>query len=425
MKLPRALPRIHRWFPGVFYGWLVAFGSSVLAFAAVGIGFYGQTVLLDGLVAERGWALAQVAGASTLFFVAAGLAGPVVGSVVDRSDPRIVILLGLLVMAVALVAVGNAQSPGALLPAYLLLAVGFSMAGAIPVSALVTRWFVARRARAMTISQTGVSVGGVVLVPLAALVIEREGVQAATLFLAVLLLVLGVPVTLWVLRSGPAEYGLETDGDARAAEGSELLDPSRQYRAWRAAEAVRTPAFCWLALAFSCVLLGQIGLLIHALAFLREHLDARTAAFGFSLLPAASVVGRLVVGGLLVDRLDKRRVTMVLFCVQATGLATFGLASDPAWLIVASLVFGVTIGSIFMMQSLLTSELFGIPSFGTVYGLLQLVTQIAAGLGPLVVGLLYDTLGGYAPTWLLLSGLSAVAALALTRLRVPEPAQGR
>ncbi len=425
MKRPRALPRIHGLFPGVFYGWLVAFGSSVLAFAAVGIGFYGQTVLLDGLVAERGWALAQVASASTLFFVTAGLVGPVVGRVVDRSDARIVILLGLLVMAVALVGVGEAQSPGTLLPAYLLLAVGFSMAGGIPVSALVTRWFVARRARAMTISQTGVSVGGVVLVPLAAWVIEREGVQAATLFLAVLLLVLGVPVTLWVLRSGPAEYGLETDGDARAAEGSELLDPSRQYRTWRAAEAVRTPAFRWLALAFSCVLLGQIGLLIHALAFLREHLDARAAAFGFSLLPAASVVGRLVVGGLLVDRLDKRRVTLVLFCVQAAGLATFGLASDPMWLVVASLVFGVTIGNIFMMQSLLTSELFGIPSFGTVYGLLQLVTQIAAGLGPLVVGLLYHALGGYGPTWLLLSGLSAVAALALTRLRAPEPAQGR
>ena len=425
MRRPRALPRIHRLFPGVFYGWLVAFGSSLLAFAAVGIGFYGQTVLLDGLVAERGWALAQVASASTLFFVTAGLVGPVVGSMVDRSDPRIVILLGLLVMAIALIGVGNAQSPAALLPAYLLLAVGFSMAGAIPVSALVTRWFVARRARAMTISQTGVSIGGVVLVPLAALVIEREGVQSATLFLAGLLLVLGVPVTLCVLRSGPEAYGLETDGDAQAAGGNELLDPSRQYRTWRAAEAVRTPAFGWLALAFSCVLLGQVGLLIHALAFLREHLDTRRAAFAFSLLPAASVVGRLVVGGLLVDRLDKRRVTIVLFCVQATGLVTFGLASEPVWLVVASLIFGATIGNIFMMQSLLASELFGIPSFGTVYGLLQLVTQIAAGLGPLVVGLLYHALGGYGPTWLLLSGLSALAALALTRLRVPEPDQGR
>ena len=37
----------------------------------------------------------------------------------------------------------------------------------------------------------------------------------------------------------------------------------------------------------------------------------------------------------------------------------------------------------------------------------------------LVVGWLHGSLGGYAPTWLLLSGLSAFAVFALTRLRVP------
>lgn len=417
--MTRALPRVQRLFPGIFYGWVVAFGSAVLAFAAVGIGFYGQTVLLDGLVAERGWALASVSGASTLFFIAAGLVGPLVGALIDRAATRPVILVGLLVMAAALVAIGHAQQPAELLPAYLLLALGFSMAGAIPTSAIVTRWFVARRALAMTISQTGVSVGGVVLVPFAAWLIAQRGVEGATGVLAALLLGLGVPVTLWVLRSGPEAHGLETDGDANAATGNPLLDPSRQYRRWGAAEAVRTPAFAWLALAFGCVLLGQVGLLIHALAFLRERFDAQSAAFAFAVLPAASVVGRLVVGGLLIDRLDKRRVTIALFCVQSVGLAMLSAAHHPLWLGVALLLFGLTIGNIFMLQALLTSELFGIASFGTVYGLLQLVTQIAGGLGPLAVGLLHAALGGYAPTWLLLSGLSAFAALALVRLRPP------
>jgi MFS family permease len=415
----RALPRVHKLFPGVFYGWLVAFGSAVLAFAAVGIGFYGQTVLLDGLVHERGWPLARVALASTLFFVIAGVVGPPIGALIDRFGSRVSILLGLAVMAVALVAIGRAETPGALVPIYALLALGFSMSGAIPSSAIVTRWFVAKRARAMTISQTGVSVGGVILVPFAAMLIERDGVESATTWLAVLLLCLGVPVTVWVLRSGPEAHGLETDGDAQAARGNVMLDPERQYRSWRVAEAVRTPAFRWLALAFGCVLLGQVGILIHGLTFFREQLDTRDAALAFALLPGASVVGRLVVGGFVVDRVDKRRVSIALFCVQATGLFVFGLAEGPLPLVVASVLFGLTIGNIFMMQSLLTSEFFGIPSFGAVFGMLQLVTQVAAGLGPLVVGLLHTALGGYAPTWLLLGGLSAFAAIALTRVRVP------
>ena len=419
MTRPRALPRVHKLLPGVFYGWLIAFGSGVLSFAAVGIGFYGQTVLLDGLVTERGWPLAQVALASTLFFVIAGVVGPPIGMLVDRFGSRVSILLGLALMAVALLAIGWAETPGALLPVYALLALGFSMAGAIPSSAIVTRWFIAKRARAMTISQTGVSLGGVVLVPFVALLIERDGVEVATYWLAGLLLCLGVPVTVWVLRSGPEAYGLETDGDAQAARGNLLLDPARQYRSWRASEAVRTPAFRWLALAFGAVLLGQVGILVHGLTFFREQLDTRGAAFAFAVLPAASVFGRLLVGGFIVDRVDKRRVCVALFCVQASGLFIFGLSPGPVLLVVASLVFGVTIGNIFMMQSLLTSELFGISSFGTVFGLLQLVTQVAAGLGPLVVGVLHTALGGYAPTWLLLSGLSALAALALTRVRAP------
>ncbi|MBW2281286.1 MAG: MFS transporter [Deltaproteobacteria bacterium] len=417
---PRPLPRIHRLFPGVFYGWFIVFGSALLAFVAVGIGFYGQPVLLNGLVSERGWSLAQVSAASTLFFVVAGVVGPGVGMLIDRFGARVAILLGLGLMAVALVAVGHAGSPGELMPIYALLALGFALAGAIPSSALVTRWFVAHRSRAMAVSQTGVSLGGVLIVPLAALLMEREGIERATGWLALAVVALGVPVTLWVLRSDPEVYGLETDGDATAAQGNALLDPARQYRIWRAGEAVRTGAFLWLAVAFGCVLLGQVGLLIHALSFFNEELDSRQAAFAFSLMPGASVVGRLVVGGLFADRVDKRRLCIALFCVQALGLLAFGLLRGPAGLVAASLLFGLTIGNIFMMQSLLTGEIFGIPSFGTVFGLLQLVTQMAAGLGPLVVGLLHSALGGYAPTWLLLSGLSGFAIFALTRLRVPD-----
>lgn len=49
------LPAIHRAFPGVFYGWVVVLGTALLAFVCVGIGFYSQAVLVDGLVEARGW----------------------------------------------------------------------------------------------------------------------------------------------------------------------------------------------------------------------------------------------------------------------------------------------------------------------------------------------------------------------------------
>ena len=78
----------------------------------------------------------------------------------DRHGARAWIAAGTAVMALALLALGRVDAPAQLLPVYLLLAVGFSMTGNVPTSAVLTRWFVARRARAMSIAQTGVSLGG-------------------------------------------------------------------------------------------------------------------------------------------------------------------------------------------------------------------------------------------------------------------------
>jgi Na+(H+)/acetate symporter ActP len=91
-------------------------------------------------------------------------------------------------------------------------------------------------------------------------------------------------------------------------------------------------------------------------------------------------------------------------------------------LYLASLVFGFTIGNLFMLQALLVGDLFGMRSFGKVMGLLQLLTQTVSGLGPWALGLLYAGFGGYAPGLAVLAGVALVAAGVLSRVRPPTPA---
>jgi len=404
---------------------VVAAGSAVLAFFAVGIGFYGQAVLLDGLVSERGWPLTRVAGATTLFFVTVGLVGPFAGSVVDRFGARTSIFAGLVMMAVGLVAAGRVETVSQLFGAYLVLGTGFAFCGAIPSNALMARWFVDFRGRATMISQTGVSLGGIVLVPFTTAMIARDGVGRATEVLAALLLTVGFAVTLWVLRSLPEGHGLEPDG-RRAPAAQSAADRPAQQRLWGSGEAVRTKTFLWLALAFSGAMFSQTAFLMHALSFFRQQ-DAGPLAY--SMLPAASIVGRLIVGGFMADRLDKRRLCIALLLIQALALCLLASATSTFTVYLAAISFGVTIGNIFMLQALLTSELFGMRSFGSVYGLLQFSSQLAAGFGPLAAGWLHTELGGYAPIWWVLAATTVASALALLPLRPPQPpsavAQGR
>jgi hypothetical protein len=66
------------------------------------------------------------------------------------------------------------------------------------------------------------------------------------------------------------------------------------------------------------------------------------------------------------------------------------------------MTLGLTIGNLFMFQSLLVGEIFGAASFGTVLGMLTLVSQV---------------FGSYQPAIRMLVVLTLISALLLTRLR--------
>ena len=418
--LPKPLPALHRLAPRAFYGWFIAVGLACLSSVVVGIGFYGVAVFLDALTTERGFPRAQVSFATTLYFIGTGITGSLIGRSVDRHGARTWILAGTLVMSLALLALGRVRAPGELVPVYLLLAGGFAMTGNVPTSAVLTRWFVVRRARALSISQTGVSLGGVLLVPWMVWLARDHGLADATTALAVLVVGIGWPVATFVLRGDPADHGLAPDGPVTGVAAPPAALLATQQRVWTPREALRTPAFWFLVSSFSAILFCQVGTAMHQLSLLRVHLDARTASLALSTTAAGSFAARLAVGT-FADRVSKRHLAALLMCVQGAAIAGFASGTHALPLFAASLVFGVTIGNVFMLQALLVGECFGMRSFATVLGLMQLLTQTASGLGPFALGLLHDALGSYARGILPFVALAGVGAVLVLRVRPPSP----
>jgi MFS family permease len=411
---------LHRLFPRLFYGWLVAAGASVLSFAGVGIGFYSLPLLLDALCQTHGWSRTSVSGATSLYIVVGAVTGTLVGRSIDRRGARGFIVAGACVMAAALWAIGRATSTQQLYLLYPVMAVGFAMCAGVPTQAIVTRWFVVRRALAMSVAFTGVSVVAVSLKKLGTLLIHSRGLDFATAVLALLLVAVALPVAAFVLRFDPLEFGLVPDGANAPLPRNELLGEEAQRRRWRTREALGTSTFWLLALAFATILFAQQSMLIHQIAFMREPLGPTGAALGMSTTAGGSIVGRLAVGS-FADRVDKRRLALVLFLVQAGIYLLFAEVSGRAAFYAVALVFGFTIGNVFMMQSLLVGELFGLRSFGSVFGMLGLMVQPAAGLGPYAMGLLFEFFGGYEPALRVLAVLALLAASVLTRVKPPAP----
>jgi sugar phosphate permease len=409
-----------------FYGWYIAIACGVLMFVGVGVGYYGLPIFLGPLKEEHGWSTTEVSWASTIYFLVAGLTGAVVGPFIDRRGPKAFMVAGMLVNGAAGACIGLVNELWQLYAVYFVFAVAFGASSSVAVNAIMTRWFIQRRALAMSISSTGVSLGGMVIAPIASRLIDIGGLELATPILGALVVVAGVPVVLAVLAWDPQSVGMEPDGGWKPAKApARQLSTESQMRPWTRPEAMRTLAFWAVLVAFLLVLIAQTGYIIHQVTFLEDRLGSRSAAaFTISLTAFGSIVARLVVG-IFADGVDRRLLSAILFVVQATCVVIIVATENVVSTWILTLIFGFTIGNVYMMQTLLVGEIFGMVSFGSIFGLVSLAGQAGSSIGPILVGAVHDATGGYTAPFLIIAGLTYAAAAVVWFARPvgsPEPA---
>lgn len=405
----RLLPR------SVFYGWYVAIACALLMFVGVGVGYYGLPIFLKPLKDEHGWTTTQVSWAPTIYFCISGLTSAIVGPFVDRRGPIALMIIGTIVNGISAAFIGLVDALWQLYLVYFVFAIAFGMSSSIAVNAIMTRWFIRKRALAMSVSSTGVSLGGVVLAPVAAWLIDRGGLELATPLLGALVIVVAMPVILFVISWDPRQMQLRPDGDPphAAPTAARRTTLASQGRVWSRGEALRTAGFWGIFIAFLLVLVAQTGYIIHQVSFLEDRLGSRSAAaFTLSVTAFGSIVARLIVG-IFADGVDKRLLTVILFLVQGTAILLIIHTDSVAATWALTLVFGLTIGNVYMMQSLLVGEIFGIVSFGSIFGLISLAGQVGSGLGPIGVGFLHDQTDGYTIPFTVTAILTYAAAIAI------------
>lgn len=414
----------------IFYGWYIALGCAAMMMVAGGVGYYGLAVFLEPLQEEHGWSNSQVSGATSMFFLIGGVIGAVIGPYVDRYGPRMFQIVGVIATGVLAMFIGGISELWQLYVLYALIATGNGLASAVSINAIMSRWWVRRRAKAMSISATGISLGGVILTPLGAWMVERGGLELAGPVLGGAVLVIALPVALWVIVFDPREMGMLPDGDRSEAEaeaavrasGRRQLSAESQRRTWTRGQAMRTVSFWAILVGFVLVLMAQTGFVIHQIAFLEERLGSRSAAaFALSTTALGSIIARLIVGQ-FADGMDKRWLTAGIFAVQGASVLLVLAVDNSVATYLLILVFGFTIGNVYMMQSLLTSEIFGVVSFGSIFGLILLAAQAGSGLGPFAVGVLEDATGSYNASFVVTSIVTFAAAgiVLLARPVAPE-----
>lgn len=380
--------------------WQLVGALFVMMMFSSGLGFYNQSVLLEALTRERGFSVSAASLASTVFFATSGFAGLAVASLIERIDARWSVAAGVAVCAVSLVAIGRVEETLHVYAAFVVFGVGFSATNMLTASTLVTRWFARRRALALSIVFTGLSAGGIALAPFAAWAVARYGLRGGTEMMAATYVVGILPLALWRLLPRPRD-ARDVAGEFDGGE-----DPGVD-----AGEAFRSRYFAGIAATFFFGLMAQVGGIAHQFKLVSVH-DPGVASLAVSTLAAASVVGRLVSGGLL-SRLPYRGFGLALLVLQGFTLLVLGSTASAAGLLAASAAFGLTIGSFLMMQPLLVAEAFGTRSYARIYSVSTLFASVGVALGPLLLGWAHDLAGGYRGAYALGALMSWLGCLAL------------
>ena len=396
-----------------FYGWVVI----AIAFITLGIGVNSRTffsLLFPPILEEFGWNRATVAGIFSIGFIAGTMMSPLVGIMMDRFGPRLVMPLG-----AAITALGFIFSTYAKVPWHFYITLGLMvMSGALVLgyighTAFLPNWFSRRRGLAMGIAFSGVGVGSIIILPSLQYTLENVGWRQTSMIVAIFLLVL-VPLNIIFQRRKPADLGLEPDGVVSAvkgAVGSDLKteDAGVVDRDWAATEwnlknALKTSRFWWLTVSFTTGLYIWYAVLVHQTRYLIDlGFTPEIAALGLGLVGLTGIGGQIGIG-YFSDRVGREwgwTISLLGFLLTYIMLILISIWSSLLLMYVMVCVQGFLGYGLASVFASVPAELFAGRRYGVIVGLLGAFGGAGAALGPWATGWLFDQMGNYEVAFLI------------------------
>ena len=404
-----------------FYGWVVV----GVAFVTMAVGVNARTafsLLFPPILAEFGWERGVTAGAFSFGFLVSAVLSPSLGRLMDRRGPRVVMEMG-----VGLVAAGLLLAPLIRYPWHLYVTLGVLVGGGSVClaytgqSLYLPNWFVRRRGLAISVAFSGVGVGSIILFPWVQHLIAGGGWRTACWVLGLVVLVLLAPLNLLV-RHRPQDLGLEPDGDRAPLDAvaggppSNVVDAAWVAVDWTLGRAMRTTRFWWIAIGYLTGLFAWYAVQVHQTKYLVEiGFSPAHAAWALGFVSLAGIPGQIGLG-YLSDRVGREWVWTVGslgFALCYVALLLLREQPTPALLYFMVVSQGLLGYGLTSVVGAIPAEIFQGRHYGAILGTLMLAAIGGAAAGPWLTGALYDTTGSYTLAWWIAIGCCGLSAIAI------------
>jgi OFA family oxalate/formate antiporter-like MFS transporter len=395
--------------------------SAFVAMVMIGNLQYAWTLFAQPMVkghAQQHWQLSDVQWGFGVFIAVGVWTMPFLASFIDKTGPRIPMVLSGVLCAIGWGSLGHVNSLTSFYALYGVAGIGVACVYSCGV-AMAVKWFPDRRGMASGLITAGYGMGAAAFNPLFERLIKSIGYSDTFLWTGIshgaLILLAGL-----VLVNPPANYKV-----AAAAVKAKVRRHDLDFNSW---EMLRTPQFYFLF--FAMLLVGIGGLMVTAqLKPVASDFKIGAAAVTLALIltPLANGSSRIL-WGWVSDYLGRERTMFTAFLLQAVFLlaaTTLGRTGDFQFVVLMVLVF-LTWGELYVLFPAVLADLYGTKNSAMNYSFLYSAKGFASLIGSGIAATLFEKTGTWNYAFFGSAALALVSALmALFVRRLPLPQKDR
>ncbi len=383
----------------IFYGWwIVAAGMAIMA-TEIGIINNCFGLFVVPACEELGLSRQAMGTTQTMLSLGCMLVALFSGVIFTRVNLRRLMCVSAVVMCLCYALFSAARTLWQFYLIALVVAIAQAMINVVPFSIILGNWFCEKRGLAIGLTFMGSGVGGMVFNVIGGQLVVSVGWRATVLVFTAILCAVILPLMFFVIRTHPADKGLEPLGadSAERAQQSEGPGAGMTLR-----EALRTGRFYILVLDIAVA-----GLAVNAIAttstpfytdvFHSETIGANLAS-GFM---ASLAIGKFALGGLY-DRLGALRATLLARVLLVVALFSLAQGTSVAFIVAFLACCGLSCASSSVSIPILARAAFGVRDVAAITGIFSAAQSFGGLFAPAGCGMVCDMTGSYAPSYLIL-----------------------
>lgn len=401
----------------IFYGWIVVLGCVCITATVVPMVMSLANVYLLSVTEDMAISRSAFTLVNTITQSMGIIFSPIVAKKLATGDLKKIQTIALIAFVGAYFSFSFATAVWQLYLLAIVLGIAYTSSTLIPVSMMITNWFEEKRGLAMSIAMAGIGLGGFIFSPVLSYLLTTFGWRSSYRIMAILLLAITIPISLFVLKKSPSEMGLQAYGATKKAEQT---THEEKESALTVNQLIRQPVFLMLVFGIFCNGLLNSGSLGQFPPALEEMHGVVVKSSIISLYSLVGIFGKLILGW-IDDRFGT--VKSAIFGCGFMTLAFILLLNGHQLVMIYLMAFcfglGTPIGTV--SPPLITARIYGRKHYAEVYGIISSISQVGLTLGSLIIASIYDKTGSYQNGWKLLIVLTIITMITwILSMRMPR-----